>query len=178
MAAKINVDLEKFKRLYARDLSDEEIAESPGFLSQTARNIRNDMGLPLQPKQHFRINEEKKHSRTNEAEFLVYYQQGKSTKEIANELHVTYDYLRRWMKKHNYRFNRPKFARKAMMPAHKQIELETYLKNGLNYTIKACRALKSRPGQASRRTYQHSCTKTNCRTLPIPKIRRRTNLRK
>jgi len=165
MVAKINVDIEEFKRLYAEGMNDKEIAGPPGLSEINRAGYGQKDRIPdkqqlkqqleKQKKEHENRLElynkglsdtqiavelgEKKSTITqwrrknnlplppkiNETEFLEHYQQGKRTKEIADELHVNYNYLRRWMRKHNYKVNRPKFVRKAMMLAHKQLELET-----------------------------------------------------
>lgn len=115
MAAKINVDLNEFKRLYAEGMNDKEIAEALGFSSQTARKIRNDIGLPPQSKLL-------RPAKIEESEFLKHYQQGKSTKEIANELHVTYGFLYRWMMRNKYKVNRTKYVQQATMPTQQQLK--------------------------------------------------------
>ncbi|WP_156161060.1 MULTISPECIES: hypothetical protein [unclassified Methanosarcina] len=80
-------------------------------MSRIAWNTRNDIGLPPQLKLL-------QSTKIKESEFLVHYQQDKSTKEIANELHVTYDFLYEWMRKHKYKVNRKKDLRKAgMLPS-------------------------------------------------------------
>ncbi len=104
---KVDVDdLEEFKRLHAKGMIDGEIAEALGFSLPTARKIRIKMGLPPQTKLTRLF-------KTDKTEFFNHYQQGKSTKEIASELQVTYKYMYLWVKKYTYKAKRTKYVRRA-----------------------------------------------------------------
>jgi CopG family transcriptional regulator, nickel-responsive regulator len=125
MVAKINVDPEEFKRLHAEGMSDNKIAEALGFSSQTARRIRNEIGLLPQIKLPPRL------SKINETEFLKHYQQGKGTKEIASELHVTYGCLYKWMNSHNYTVNSIKCVKARTLLIQQQPRWEERYKDRL-----------------------------------------------
>lgn len=79
MTAKVNVDLDEFKRLHAKGFNDREIGEALGFSRNVSARTRNELNLAPNPKHPDKI-------AVDLEEFKRLYAEGKKDKEIAQAL--------------------------------------------------------------------------------------------